>query len=150
MPHFTATVAHAATNDGRLLFPTRDQPGLTGFDQTIVAFDRHPDTVTVPAPDDAGDEAWMHAAERMWMLANLHPAEASGPDAIEPPGDITNEELGWMTSYRNAGNRSLCVGDIVLLTGPDGTEAAYQALTIGFGPLDTDGVPIRDRQPPRT
>ena len=149
MTRFTATVAHAATDDGRLLFPAHDQPGLTGFDQTIVAFDRHPATLTVTAPDDAGNEAWLHAAERMWMLTNLHPAETTGPDAIGP-GNITDDELGWMTGYRNAGNRSLCVGDIVLLTGPDGTEAAYQSLTIGFGPLDTDGVPIRDRQPSRT
>lgn len=149
MTSFTSTVAHAVTDDGRLLFAAHEEPGLRGFDQAIVAFERHPATVAVTTPDDAGDEAWMHAAERMWMLANLHPVEAAGPDAIGP-GDITDEELGWMTGYRDAGNRSLCVGDIVILTRPDGTEAVYQALTIGFGPLDTDGVTIRDRQPSRT
>ena len=148
MTRFQATVAHAVTDDGRLFFTAASRPGVTGVHQRIVAFQRHPANLTITVPPDAGDQAWMHAAERMWMLTNIHPADTIGSDAIAT-GNLTADELGWMGGYRDAGNRSLCVGDLVLLTSPDGTETAYQALTIGFAPLDTTDIPILTTTPTR-
>lgn len=80
----------------------------------------------------AGEPA--EVLERVFRLAN-----ADGPGELPP--DLAGHAAD-VARYRELGNRSLSVGDVVVLTPDEGRSRAWVCAPLGWHPLDAVPEPV--------